>query len=147
MLIRTASESDISDMHRIRLSVRENRLADPSAVQPDDYRPLLRERGRGWVAEVDGRIVGFAIADLSRGNIWALFVDPRVEGRGIGRALHDQMIEWTFAAGADRIWLTTTAGTRAERFYRAASWRYAGAERGEAKYEMSRSDWTARRRS
>ena len=145
MVIRTATESDIPEMHRIRLSVRENRLVDPSAVQPDDYLPFLRERGRGWVAEFDGRIVGFAIADLSRANIWALFVDPPAEARGIGRALHDRMLEWMFAAGADSVWLTTTAGTRAERLYRAASWRYVGPERGEAKYEMSRADWTGRR--
>jgi GNAT superfamily N-acetyltransferase len=136
--IRTASEADIPEMHRIRMSVAENRLSEPGRVQPDDYRVMLRDRGRGWVAEIDGRVVGFAVVDRSRANIWALFVDGAFERRGIGRALHDRMMDWLFATGAERAWLTTETGTRAERFYRAASWRHVGTENGEARYELSR---------
>lgn len=142
--IRVAEEADIGEMHRIRLAVRENRLADPAMVQPDDYRPLLGRDGRGWVAEVDGRLVGFAVADRLRGNVWALFVDPRFEGRGAGRMLHDAMMDWLFAAGLGSVWLSTDPGTRAEAFYRAAGWRPAGQHRGEARYEMSREEWLAR---
>ena len=136
--IRTASEADIPEMHRIRMSVAENRLSEPGRVQPDDYRVMLRDRGRGWVAEIDGRVVGFAVVDRSRANIWALFVAGAFERRGIGRALHDRMMDWLFATGAERAWLTTETGTRAERFYRAASWRHVGTENGEARYELSR---------
>ncbi len=147
MQIRPASEADIPEMHRIRTSVRENRLAIPSLVQPGDYRAMLAEHGRGWVAESDGRIIGFAVADLSRRNVWALFVDPASEGRGAGRQLHDAMMDWMFAAGAEEVWLGTDPGTRAERFYRSAGWRFAGGEpNGEARYEMSRDDWSARAR-
>lgn len=142
--IRVAAEADIEAMHRIRLAVRENRLVDPAMVQPEDYRRMMREDGRGWVAEADGRIVGFALADLRRGNVWALFVDPECEGRGIGRRLHDGMMDWMFAAGAARVWLGTDAGTRAEALYRAAGWVAAGEYHGEARYEMSRDAWTAR---
>lgn len=131
-------------MHRIRLAVREKRLVDPSMVQPDDYRRLLAENGRGWVAEAEGRIVGFAVADGTRGNIWALFVHPDFEGRGAGRMLHDTMMDWFFASGADSVWLSTDPGTRAEAFYRAAGWRPAGEYHGEARYEMSSQDWLAR---
>lgn len=144
MHIRIAAEADIPEMHRIRMSVGENRLLDPAAVQPDDYRPLLAERGRGWVAELDGRIVGFAVADLTHANIWALFTDPDFERRGVGRALHDGMITWLLSAGAERLWLTTDPGTRAERFYQAAGWRYAGPQRGEARYELSKEEWLGR---
>jgi GNAT superfamily N-acetyltransferase len=142
--VRLAEEADIPAMHRIRLAVRENRLADPAAVRPDDYRAMIGRDGRGWVAEVDGRIAGFAIADLRRGNVWALFVDPGTEGRGVGRRLHDAMMDWFFDAGAPLVWLSTDPGTRAEAFYRAAGWRYAGEERGEARYEMGRDQWLAR---
>jgi GNAT superfamily N-acetyltransferase len=124
--IRIASEADMAAMHRIRMAVRENRLLDPTAIQPQDYRSFLHERGRGWVAELEGRIVGFAIADATRANIWALFTDPAAEGRGIDRALHHEMVSWLFAAGVERIWLSTDAGTRASRFYEAAGWRFAG---------------------
>jgi hypothetical protein len=45
-------------MHRVRTSVRENRLADPALVQPHDYRPMLAEHGHAWVAGSNGGIVG-----------------------------------------------------------------------------------------
>jgi GNAT superfamily N-acetyltransferase len=129
-------------MHRIRTAVRENQLRNPALVQPQHYRPLLSEHGRGWVAEVRGRIVGFAVADLTRSNVWALFVDATFEGKGIGRQLHDIMMDWLFASGAERVWLATDPGTRAERFYRSAAWRYAGTQpTGEVRFEMCRDDW------
>lgn len=146
MHIRPASVADIAEMHRVRMSVRENRLGDPAWIQPRDYEAMLVERGRGWVAEVDGRIVGFAVADASRMNVWALFVDPVAEARGVGRGLHDAMMEWFFTeAGAERVWLSTDPGTRAERFYQAAGWCHTGPEpNGEARYEMSREQWVGR---
>ncbi len=131
-------------MHRIRMAVRENRLADPLAVQPDHYVPMLATRGRGWVAEHDGAIAGFAIADRARSSIWALFVDPDREGAGHGRALHRRMMDWLFAQGVATAWLTTDPGTRAERLYRAAGWSPAGLERGEDRYELNRDDWVER---
>ena len=144
MRIRVASEADIPQMHRIRLRVRENRLSDPQLIQPADYRPMLTDRGRGWVAELDGKLVGFAVADRTRANIWALFVDPAREGRGVGRALHDTMLDWLFSCGVEKAWLGTEPGTRAERFYRAAGWRYVDTERGEAICELSAQDWLQR---
>src|SRR5687768_14422677 len=142
MRIYVATERDIAEMHRIRLAVRENQLSNPALVQPHDYRSRLSEHGRGWAAEVDGRMVGFAVADLTGSNIWALFVDVAFEGRGIGRILHDTMLDWLFASGSEAVWLVTGPGTRAERFYRSAGWRYAGSEpTGEVRFEMSRDDW------
>lgn len=143
-LVRVATEADIPEMHRIRMAVRENRLADPDAVQPHHTRAMITENGRGWVAELDGRIAGFAVADLTRSNVWALFVDPEFEGRGVGRRLHDEMMDWFFAQDVERVWLSTDPGTRAEGFYRAAGWEPAGEYRGEARYEMERGRWLAR---
>ena len=143
MHIRVATEADIAGMHRIRLSVRENRLSDPAAIQPDDYRPMLNERGRGWVAELDGELAGFAIADRLRANIWGLFVAPQCEARGVGRALHEAMLDWLFSTGVEEAWLGTEPGTRAERFYVASGWRYVDTRRGEAIYAMSARDWRA----
>jgi GNAT superfamily N-acetyltransferase len=144
MRIRVAVEADIPGMHRIRLRVRENRLADPRLIQPEDYRRMLVERGRGWVAEVDTGLAGFTFVDRARSNIWALFVDPLHEGRGVGRALHDTMLEWLFSCGIDKAWLGTEPGTRAERFYQAAGWRYVDTQRGEAIYELSAQEWLHR---
>jgi GNAT superfamily N-acetyltransferase len=123
-------------MHRVRLSVRENRLTS-SVVTEADYVPAIEELGRGWVVEVDGAVVAFAIGNAITGNIWALFVDPGHERRGYGRRLHDAMVAWLFSRGLDRLWLSTDPNTRAQRFYEAAGWEHAGLlPSGEARYEL-----------
>ena len=125
-------------MQRIRHAVRENRLVS-TVITDDDVRVMMEERGRGWVADVDGAVVGFAIADATNGNVWALFVDPEHEGRGHGRALHDVMVAWLRGQGLEALWLTTAPGTRAERFYERAGWTRAGSTAdGEIRFEWSR---------
>ncbi|MCA8949213.1 MAG: GNAT family N-acetyltransferase [Planctomycetes bacterium] len=121
-----ATVADIPELMRVRHSVRENRLSDPSKVSPDDVREMLERRGHGWVVRDGERVLGFAIADRLAANIWALFVEPDAEGRGIGRALHDTMLAWLAANACDAVTLTTAPGTRAERFYRVAGWRCTG---------------------
>ena len=126
MRIRPATADDIPAMHEIRLSVRENRLSDPGRISAADYADAIGLLGRGWVAERDGAVVGFAIG-YSSGNVWALFVDPAHEGRGVGGALHDALVRWLERTGASPLWLTTEPGTRAEAFYLARGWRARGA--------------------
>jgi GNAT superfamily N-acetyltransferase len=130
MEIRLATPADIPAMHRIRLAVRENALRDPSRIQPADYAALLTDSGRGFVALVGDRLVGFGIANAANRNLWALFVDPGFEGQGIGRRLHDELLDWLFGLSAEPAWLTTEPGSRAERFYRVAGWQDAGREPG-----------------
>jgi hypothetical protein len=43
-------------------------------VPDSDVEEYINHRGRGWVCEIDGQVVGFAIADLVDNNIWALFI-------------------------------------------------------------------------
>ena len=135
-MLRPAGRADIPAMHRVRLAVRENRLA--SAVTEADYVPAIEETGRGWVIEEGGEIVAFAVGNARTGNIWALFVDPAHERRGYGRRLHDAMVEWLFSTGLTRLNLATQPGTRAQGFYEAAGWIRAGMERGEAIYDLTR---------
>jgi GNAT superfamily N-acetyltransferase len=135
-MIRAARVDDIPAMHRVRLAVRENRLA--SAIAEADYVPAIERTGRGWVAEENGEIVGFAVGNAITGNIWALFVDPRFEGRGHGRQLHDAMVEWLFAQGLRQLNLGTEPGTRAQRFYERAGWSFTGTlTNGEAGYILA----------
>ncbi len=137
--IRPATADDVPAMHRVRLAVRENRLNDPASIRPEHYLLMLERDGHGLVGEISGEIAGFAIADLSRSNVWALFVAPEHEGRGLGRALHDALLDWMFASGARRVWLSTSPGTRAERFYERAGWTAAGVEpSGEIRFEITR---------
>lgn len=132
-------------MHRVRISVRENELSDPARVQAHDYEERLTRRGRGWVAETDGRICGFAIVDLEAREVWALFVEPRLEGQGIGRRLQQVMLDWIFAAGVEEVSLGTSVATRAERFYTAAGWRLIQRADGEARFEMRCDQWLSNR--
>jgi GNAT superfamily N-acetyltransferase len=123
MGLRLATVADIEAMHAIRLAVTENRLRDPGRVTTEKYQAMLGERGKGWVFENDtGVIVGFAIADALSRSLWALFVHPGHERRGVGRALHEAMVTWLFAIDDKPIWLTTEPHTRAARFDAAAGW-------------------------
>ncbi|PRY16237.1 acetyltransferase (GNAT) family protein [Pontibacter ummariensis] len=125
---------------RVRFSVLENRLADPSAVTPAMCEEMLLEKGGGWVCEAEGQVVGFAMVDLTNSCVWALFVDPLYEKKGIGKKLHDLMVDWSFAQGQSKLWLTTDPGTRAETFYRKAGWVETGkAKNGELRFELDRS--------
>ena len=147
MLIREATTNDIGQIQRVRHAVKENRLSDPSLVPDADVEDYICRRGRGWVAEIDGRIIGFSIVSIPDQNVWALFVDPDYEGRGAGRQLHDVMIDWYFSQTESAVWLGTSPGTRAEQFYRKAGWRQNGMNgKDELKFEMDRNDWLSIRK-
>ena len=76
--------------------------------------------------EADGLVTGFSGSDKRDGSIWALFVAPGHEGKGIGRALLATACDALRNAGHREAWLTTSPGTRAERHYRAAGWTASG---------------------
>lgn len=142
MLVREAQVTDISMMSEIRLAVKENVLSTPGLVTYDDYVEFLTRRGKGWVAEIAGRIVGFAIVDLQDDNIWALFVHPNFDRQGVGRALHDTMLNWYFSQKNEPLWLGTEPGTRAEVFYRKAGWQDMGVSaNGEVKFAIGAGEW------
>ena len=123
-------------MHSVRLAVRENRLTS-SAITEKHYIPAMNQTGRGWVAVDDTVVLGFAVGNKTNGNIWALFVDPNQEGKGIGSLLHTAMVTWLFEQGLSCLWLGTESGTRAQRFYEAAGWRFIRfLPDGEARYEL-----------
>ena len=138
MKIIEAKRRHIPQIMAVRLAVRENQLSDPSKVTAEDCRAMLEERGRGWVCEVDGRVVGFAIVDVVGKNVWALFLLPEFERQGIGQQLHNRMLEWAFAQGVDQLWLSTDPGTRAEGLYRKMGWGETGSmSSGELRFELN----------
>jgi len=147
MHFREATIDDISQMHTVRIAVKENILPDPSLITPDDYQEFLFVRGKGWVCEIDDAIAGFAIIDLKEKNIWALFVYPYHERKGIGKQLQKIMLDWYFENYDDTLWLGTSPNTRAENFYRTSGWKDVGIRKnGEIKFEMSKEDWKDKRK-
>lgn len=138
MTIREAVPADIQAMHDIRLRVRENQLSDPSVITERDYHDFMSRRTRSWVCEVDGVLAGFTMVDEEEQNLWALFVAPEQESKGIGRALHEAMLAWYFTHN-EKLKLSTAPNTRAERFYRQAGYTAIGTTpSGEVIFERSR---------
>jgi GNAT superfamily N-acetyltransferase len=94
-----------------------------------------------FVAEMDGRVVGFASCGPSQdqdaapgtGELYSLYLEEGVVARGIGRALMKRVMQWLTARGFDRatLWVLVT-NERARRFYEAGGWRPDGAEKAES---------------
>jgi GNAT superfamily N-acetyltransferase len=129
--IRRARHDERGRISEIRFAVQENRLGDPTLVTAEDYAWFTEHPGI-WVWEEGGQILGVSAGDPRDGTIWALFVDPGCERRGVGRALFEAACDTLRRAGHRTAMLTTDSGTRAERFYRAAGWKVVGtSHRGE----------------
>lgn len=126
IFLREASAADLPGISRVRTSVRENhltldQLAERGISEESIAASLLLNR-KGWVAECDGEVVAFSMADRRNGSIFALFVLPGFEGKGLGTRLLNAAVEWLRQNGIERIWLTTARGTRAATFYRLRGW-------------------------
>ena len=88
-----------------------------------------------FVAELDGRVVGFASGGRSRdeddaaapGEVYAIYVNAAAWGRGAGRRLLDRLEEALRSAGFDEatLWVLED-NPRARRFYEAAGWAFDG---------------------
>jgi len=128
LTIRPAGAADVAALFDIRTSVRENHLSMAQlaelGITPDTLPAMLAHPGRGWLAERDGRALGFAMADTADATIFALFVRSEAEGQGIGRALLAEAEAWLFGQGCDTIWLATDRdrAVRANGFYRHLGW-------------------------
>jgi GNAT superfamily N-acetyltransferase len=87
------------------------------------------------VAEVDGRIVGFASFGPSRdedvpertGEVPAIYVEPSVMGKGVGRELLEEATAELRLGGFTRatLWVLEV-NTPARRFYEKAGWAWDG---------------------
>lgn len=145
MIYRQAEISDIRQIQLVRHEVKENRLSDPALVPDKDVEEYITKRGMGWVCEREKKIIGFAIVDLVGNNVWALFILPEFEAKGVGKKLHKMMMDWYFIHTKEKIWLGTEPNSRAEKFYRMQGWIEVGLHgKGEIKFEMDHSIWAER---
>lgn len=136
-VIRQATIADLDRLIAIRAWVRENRLSNPGSIRAADYRAYIKA-GCCWVWESDEGIGGFAALDAEAASVWALFVAPECERRGIGRALLDRMVAEARERRLVRLSLFTSVGSRAEGVYRSAGWLPVGLnETGEIQMELT----------
>jgi GNAT superfamily N-acetyltransferase len=119
---REATLNDIPALSHIRLSVKENMLSDPSRITREMYEDYLIRHGRGWLGEINGKVVGFSIASEPDSSIWALFMLKEYEGRGIAKTLLKLAVNWLAEQGKEHVHLSTTANTRADQFYQRQGW-------------------------
>ena len=127
IVFREANAADVPAMFDVRTSVVENamtweQLADVG-ITPATVAASLMTHRKAWVAERGDEIVGFAMADENDGSIFALFVRPADEGRGIGTRLLDLAVRWLWDRGTSVVTLTTGPETRAAAFYARRGWR------------------------
>jgi GNAT superfamily N-acetyltransferase len=140
---REATGADMPGISRVRTAVTENaltleQLAARGVTDASVAASFLKD-SKGWVAIGGGEIVGFSIADRTSNSIFALFVLPGHEGRGIGGRLFELAVSWLWDNGAARIWLTTDPQSKAARFYERRGWVAMGrSERGDMRYELAR---------
>ena len=97
---------------------------------------------RNWVLERDGRIIGFAVtgpprdAELSSGSVaelYAIYLDPDLWGRGLGHGLMDHVLDDLRRRGYRHavLWVLD-ANERARSFYERAGWKRDGNSKVEA---------------
>ena len=102
----------------------ETDLADE--VLDHVWSALLGGALRGFVAEQDGAVVGFAharshVATFSVGEDWYLedlFVDPSARASGIGTAILEHLVKIaTWEGGGTLRWVTAETNATAQRVY------------------------------
>ncbi|MFJ7218304.1 GNAT family N-acetyltransferase [Amycolatopsis sp. NPDC098790] len=87
----------------------------------------IRDGGPVLVAEDDGAVVGFAA--YGPGQLYALYLLPEHWGRGLGRALHDRVVE-ELPGDSAVLWVLST-NERAKAFYLRQGWVADGATQTE----------------
>lgn len=132
MQITLATPDDIETLFDIRTSVEQNHQSREElaalGVTSESLAEMLRTRSRAWLCHLDGTAAGFSMADSAKATVFALFVRPGFERRGIGRRLMTEAEGWLFQQGWDQIWLATgdDESLRALGFYRHLGWVPAG---------------------
>jgi GNAT superfamily N-acetyltransferase len=144
-MIREAGRDDMPGISHVRTSVTENLLTPEQlaarGITNETVAASFEKDSKGFVALDRDRIVAFSIADRASSSIFALFVLPEYEGRGLGNRLLELAMEWLWRNGATTVWLTTGASTRAVRFYLARGFVITGAsEHDDLRLECSKPD-------
>jgi GNAT superfamily N-acetyltransferase len=126
-MIRRASVEDLAAIVAVRTSVKENHLSVAEMVARGITSERIigemnSEKLGGWVAESEGEIVAFVMADRDDAQIFAPFTLAGFERRGYGARLLDQALAWLKSHGHTEAWLSTGRDTRAQSFYQRRGW-------------------------
>lgn len=144
IVIRTATLDDIDTLFAIRTSVVQNHLSREQmtdlGITPLGLAQSIREATCVWIAEVEGKPAAFSMVDLEAGEVFAMFVLPAYEGRGLGRRLM-AVAEAALFEHHDTLYLITDGrdSIRANGFYQRLGWSVVDRVDGDdVRYEKSR---------
>jgi putative acetyltransferase len=136
VILRPGGPEDAAACHAVYVTaVREGAaplysLAERMAWAPfDTPEPWMAERlasGTTWLAEADGRLMGFLTA-TEAGHLDLFFVRPEARRGPVAPALYDAFAAWAAARGLTR--LTTHASALARRFLERRGWQVVAEER------------------
>lgn len=82
---------------------------------------MIEKSRCAWVATEDDKVIGFSMILPDEGCLFAAFVLPEYEGRGIGRRLVGLAEQELFKHHAIA-WLETDKNSRAAKFYMQLGW-------------------------
>jgi N-acetylglutamate synthase-like GNAT family acetyltransferase len=129
--IRVAKPSEKEKLEQLQLRASLGNVGDRDALlaHPDAIELGIKQitRGRVFVSECGGEIVGFAaIEPREDGNseLDAMFVEPRMQRRGIGKALVEHCAEVSRQEGSAH--LHVVGNPHAESFYLACGFEVIG---------------------
>jgi ribosomal protein S18 acetylase RimI-like enzyme len=113
--IRPARPQDAPRLQQIELATHGQFAAigyDQVAANPPDSIELLVEyarSGRSWVVVVDDEIVGYILVGVidDAAHIFHVCVHPGCQGRGLGKALIEQVKVWARSTGRSAVTLAT----------------------------------------
>lgn len=123
--IRQALITDIDSIFDVRTSVTENHLSREEmrlmGITERAVADMIQKSTCAWVA-IDGmKVVGFSMVLQDNGCLFAAFVLPEYENRGIGRELLMRAEEELFKH-YEVIWLETEKNSRAAKIYKHLGW-------------------------
>ncbi|PBI82343.1 GCN5 family acetyltransferase [Rahnella victoriana] len=122
---RLALSSDIERIFDVRTSVKENYLnreeMELMGITESSVIDMIEKNRCAWVAVDDGKVIGFSMIILDEGSLFAAFVLPKYEGRGVGRTLVE-LAEQELFKHHEVVWLETDKNSRAAEFYRRLGW-------------------------
>ena len=143
-LIRLATLADIDTLFAIRTAVVQNHLSREQmadlGITPQVLADSIREAPCVWLAEVEGQPAAFSMVNFDSGEVFAMFVLPAYEGRGLGRQLIAVAEAALFEHHPTLYLITDGRGEiRANGFYQRLGWTQVGRVEGDdVRYEKSR---------
>ena len=128
MNFRPIASGDVDALFDVRTRTRENTYTLEQlrrlGITPESVHARFATTFHGWLCADGDRVVAFAMADRSTGELWVIAVVPEHEGKGIGGELMRRAEAWLWSSGCERAWLTTDVDPRlrAYGFYRHRGW-------------------------